>query len=43
MLLKVFSFEKRHFAAPFDSKREKNRGFVDLEFVKICHEQVTNM
>jgi len=45
MLLKLFIFTKeRHFAAPLKENKtffvKKNRGFVDSEFVKICHEQV---
>ena len=43
MLLKLFIFTKtRHFAAPLKENRtffeKKNRGFVDSEFVKTCHE-----
>ena len=37
MLLKLFFFQKKHFG---DISYEKNRGFVDSEFVKISHEQV---
>ena len=33
----VYFQKKRHFAVPL--KEKKNRGFVDSEFVKICHEQ----
>jgi len=44
MLLKYFH-KKRHFPAPFKENKtfvlKKIREFVDLEFVKICHKQVT--
>ena len=44
MWLKLFIFT-RHFAAPLKENKtfsvKKIRGFVDSEFVKICHEQVT--
>ena len=33
----IYFHKKRHFAA---TSTEKNRGFVDSEFVKTCHEQV---
>ena len=46
MLLKLFIFTKRHFLAPLKENMtffvKKIRGFVDLKFVKRCHEQVTN-
>ena len=41
----VYFHKKRHFAAPFKENKtffvKKICGFVDSEFVKICHEQVT--
>ena len=41
MLLKLFILTNRHFAAPLkENKIKKICGFVDSEFVKICHEQV---
>ena len=44
MLLKLFIFTQRHFAAHLKENKtvfvKKIRGFVDSEFVKICHEQV---
>ena len=44
MLLKLFIFTKRHIAAPLKENKtfscKNNRGFVDSEFVKTCHEQV---
>ena len=45
MLLKLFIFTQRHFADPLNENKtffvkKKIRGFVDSEFVKICHEQV---
>ena len=40
----LFLQKKRHFAAPLKETKtffvKKNRGFVDSEFVKICHEQM---
>jgi hypothetical protein len=44
MLLKLFIFTKRRIAAPLKENKtfscKNNRGFVDSEFVKTCHEQV---
>ena len=43
--LKLYFHKKRHYAAPLKEKNtffmKKNRGFVDSEFLKICHEQIT--
>jgi hypothetical protein len=43
---KTVYFHKRHFAAPLKENKtffmKKNRGFVDSEFVKICHNQVND-
>lgn len=43
MLLKLFLFTKKYFAAPLKEIKKfyvkKNCGFVASEFVKICHEQ----
>ena len=45
MLLKLFIFTKKTICSSFKRKQdifhERIRGFVDLEFVKICHEQVS--
>ena len=48
MLLKLLIFTKeRRFAAPLEENKKeivkKSCGFVDSEFVKICHRQVTNV
>ena len=49
MLLKLFIFTKKDYAAAYNAAHlkenktffvKKNCGFVDSEFVKICHEQV---